>query len=290
MQSMTGFGRAEGALGDVALAVEINSVNRRNFELNCHLPRDWASLERPAAEKLRKQLSRGKVTLAVRFERSSSESSLSWDAAQIRETVARLGDLANAAGVRFEPDADFLLRLVQTLSGNAHLPDAETAWTALEPVVDEALAAHVAMRKTEGAVLASDLTARLEALRQNVQSLAACTAGAVLDYREKLFARLQKAGLELDLDDDRVLKEIALFADRIDVTEELTRLGSHFDQFAEILEADEAAGRKLDFLCQEINREFNTIGSKTNLIEATRTVIDSKNELERIREQVQNLE
>jgi uncharacterized protein (TIGR00255 family) len=127
-------------------------------------------------------------------------------------------------------------------------------------------------------------------MKTALATVAKCAQGVVPHYRDLLLQRLQKAGLELDLDDERVLKEIAIFADRCDITEELTRLDSHFEQFAQTLRHPGAVGRKLDFLCQEINREINTIGSKANNIDITKYVIECKNELERIREQVQNIE
>lgn len=290
MHSMTGFGRAEGEAAGVALSVEISSVNRKSLEIAFHLPRDWTALERPLTDKLRRRLQRGKVSVAIQISRSLATNALSWDAGEVTAILDQLRDLAWQAQVKFEPGADFLLRLVQTLGGSPELPDAEAVWPALEPVVEQALDEHVAMRRTEGASLVCDLSARVGTLRTFHQALSKSTAEAVPAYRERLFARLQKIGLELDLEDERVLKEVALFADRADVSEELTRLASHLAQFDDLLASQEPIGRKLDFLCQEVNREFNTIGSKTNVIEATRTVIDAKNELERIREQAQNLE
>ena len=146
------------------------------------------------------------------------------------------------------------------------------------------------MREKEGAALQADLTLRITELDSIRAGIAGHAEGTTGNYRDALLERLGQLGLELDTSDERVLKEVALFADRCDISEEITRLSSHFEQFNELLSSQEAVGRKMDFLCQEIHREFNTIGSKANHIEITRAVIDGKNELERVREQVQNIE
>jgi len=192
--------------------------------------------------------------------------------------------------VPLQLDAQALLAIIKALDSSEELPE----WPEVMPVVAQALKAALSafneMRATEGAALEADIRARLDAIALWCARIQQDSQGTVARYRELLLERLQKAGLELDLSDERVLKELALFADRCDITEELTRLESHLAQFAQTLSRPEPVGRKLDFICQELNRETNTIGSKANNLDVTRHVIEIKNELERIREQVQNIE
>lgn len=287
---MTGYGRGTVTHEAFEIAVELSAVNRKSLEVTTAQPREWQSLERNLAEKVRKSVNRGKVHVTVQIKRQQAAGGLSWDAAVVADNLQRLRALAGDLGLRFEPDADFLLRLVGNSGDSGQLPDGGDLWPLLEQALDEALVQLIAMRAAEGQALGKDLSERLDRLEGWVGQIHALTESTVPTYRELLLQRLQKAHLEVDLNDERVLKEIALFADRADTTEEITRLASHLTQFRQTLLSDEAIGRKLDFICQEINRELNTIGSKANNLEITRLVIECKNELERIREQVQNIE
>lgn len=287
---MTGYGRGTGRNGDLSIIVELNAVNRKGLDVSASLPRDWLGMERVLCDQVRKAVSRGKVSILLRVEKSDSSAGLTWDDIAVQSSLDRLKALAAKTGVDFKPDADALLRLVGLMDNTSGLPDWESAMPVVEPAFREALDAFLAMRATEGAALVDDMRARIEQLRGWTKAISEISAGTVPRFREQLLERLQKASLELDISDERVLKEIALFADRCDIAEEQTRLDSHLSQFEAALGADDAIGRKLDFLCQEIFREINTIGSKANNIEITRHVIEMKNELERIREQVQNVE
>jgi uncharacterized protein (TIGR00255 family) len=197
---------------------------------------------------------------------------------------------AQAQGLDFKPDCNLLLDLARSVKERSSLPDWKDLKDSLQEAFKAALADIHAMRQQEGAALANDLKERiaeLEAFRKQIEKNA---TGGTQRYRDALLERLKQLELELDASDERVLKEVAIFADRSDISEETTRLASHFEQFLGFLNADKATGRKMDFLCQEIHREFNTTGSKSNDIEVTRLVIEGKNALERIREQVQNIE
>lgn len=290
MHSMTGYGRGTVTHEAFEIAVELSAVNRKSLEVTTTQPREWQSLERNLTEKVRRSVNRGKVHVAVQIKRQQAVSGLSWDTALVADNLRRLRALAGELQVSFEPDADFLLRLVSGSTDAAQLPEAEDLWPLLEQALDAAIAQLIAMRASEGEALAKDLLERLGRLGQWGEEIRRLTLETVPTYREMLLQRLQKAHLEIDLNDERVLKEIALFADRADTTEEITRLASHLQQFRDTVNSAEAVGRKLDFICQEINRELNTIGSKANNLEVTRLVIECKNELERIREQVQNIE
>jgi uncharacterized protein (TIGR00255 family) len=177
-----------------------------------------------------------------------------------------------------------------SLKDRTQLPDWRELETTLKTAFDAALNDLNSMRGREGEALAKDLLARLEELELLRKATAEHAKETVALHREALLQRLKQLDLQFDLEDERLLKELALFADRSDISEELTRLDAHFQQFREFIESNNPSGRKMDFLCQEIHREFNTTGSKSSQIEITRTVIESKNALERIREQVQNVE
>lgn len=290
MQSMTGFGRATTTLEPYEVTIELTSVNRKNLEVTCSLPRDWQAMERLITASVRQQLHRGKVSVNLQLSTGRELETLSWDEPLLADTVNELRLLSDRLGLRFDTDAAFLLKLITTLGGTRALPDWESAWATLAPALETAVTALGQMRREEGTCLAEDLRSRLDAYGEWVGEIRQLSEATVPAYKALLLQRLQKAGLEIDTSDERVLKEIALFADRCDITEELTRLASHLEQFRATLDASGSIGRKLDFLCQEINREVNTIGSKANNLEITRLVIDCKNELERIREQVQNIE
>jgi uncharacterized protein (TIGR00255 family) len=192
--------------------------------------------------------------------------------------------------VPFVPSADLLWQIANSQRVKSHLPGGEVAQPVILTVLGEALRGFAAMRAKEGEALLVDFIRRSESLHRQVETIAARAPEVPANYREQLMKRLREAGLELDLGDERVLREIALFADRCDVSEEITRLRSHFDQFATLLKSDGEIGRRGEFLLQEIGREVNTIGSKANDLTISRAVIELKNELERIREQMANVE
>ncbi|MDR2844843.1 MAG: YicC family protein [Puniceicoccales bacterium] len=293
LKSMTGYGRAGFSLGGTEMTLEASAVNRRGLEISVSGPTEWTALERVVTGWVREHVARGKVTLNFQAQSGGENSALAWDATAVEESLKKLQRQALALSVPFTPDTALLLRLAELhrtrREGLPALDDAATQ-TILQTAVHTALGQLVAMRVSEGAFLAGDLLARIKILDTLLEQIVRHSTGLVTRYREALFARLQQAGLGLDLGDERVLKEVALFADRSDTAEEATRLRSHFEQFTACLEEKQEVGRKLDFLCQEMNRELNTIGSKANHLEITRCVIEGKNELERIREQVQNVE
>lgn len=293
MKSMTGFGRgsAEHPEHDLKIEVEISSVNRKTLDAFISAPREWTGLDQKCTEWLRSAYQRGRVNVQFKAECSDGvRSGLSWSATAMDENIARFRAYAEANGLPFEVNSQLLLELAKTLKDSSTLPDWREIEATIETAFKEALADITDMRQREGAALAEDLLARINELDVLRESIAKHAANSTARYREALFERLKQLDLELDLNDERVLKEIALFADRSDISEEVTRLTCHFEQFRELLASDAAAGRKMDFLCQEIHREFNTTGSKSTQIEITRAVIDGKNALERIREQVQNVE
>ena len=287
---MTGFGRGEINLPDRRLSVEIATVNQKNLQVSCYAPEEWSTLETLSAPWIRARLVRGKVTVRVTFAEAGLKAATAWDEAAVLNALADLRALATRTGVSFEPDARLLLQLAEgKRSTRAPLPGLESCEAAVALGFAAALDQLVAMREAEGRALVADLTERLRRLAALVSAMEAGEKEAPKRHRAALMKRLQEAGLGLDPADERVLKELALFADRCDITEEVVRLKSHILQFTNELKV-EKSGRKLDFLVQELLREVNTVGSKAAEIPTTQAVLEAKTEIERIREQVQNLE
>lgn len=288
---MTGYGRATAAIQDFTLTVQVSSVNRKTLDLTIGAPDEWESLEPAVAELVRKFASRGKVhvDLEVTGDKSAATGAV-WDEDAAAESLRRLQTFAANQGIDFKPTPELLWQVANSQRRTADFPSAETAGAIVTEALTSALRSFAAMRAKEGEALLIDFIKRNEALHRLVEIIATRAPQVPTNYREQLMKRLRDAGLELDLSDERVLREIALFADRCDVTEEITRLRSHFDQFSALLKSDGEIGRKAEFLLQEIGREVNTIGSKANDLTIARAVIELKNELERIREQMANVE
>jgi len=290
MKSMTGYGRAIGSVEALQVAVEVSSVNRKNLDVAVSLPREWQRLDPEVGEIVRGEVQRGRVNVSIAAESPSAGEGALFDESVVAAGLRELEAISAKVGLSFQPDTRLLFEIATAARNKSALPDAEKVAASIVEILKEALREMIAMRSREGGVLRTDLAARRDQLMAWLGEIRSASAGVVADYRETLIKRLRQTGLEFTLEDERVLKEIAIFADRCDITEELTRLESHFSQFSEFLTTNEPIGRKMEFLLQEIGREFNTIGSKANDSAISRLVIDCKNEIERIREQVQNVE
>jgi uncharacterized protein (TIGR00255 family) len=291
MNSMTGFGRGEARQGDRLWQVECASVNRKQLEVVVNVPRDLSALEGEVRNRVATACSRGRVQVSIK--RQDSETAT--DLPQIREAaiehyLARLFSLAGRLGISAEISMSELLRLPGVLGVEAEEANPEEAWPAIREALDAALNQWQQMRGTEGAHLRAEIEGRLASIEALLGRIAEKAPQVPELQRAALRQRLEQAGLPLPLDDERLLKEIALFADRTDVSEELARAASHLKQFRSYLGSGEAVGRSLDFLLQEFFREFNTMGSKCNHAGIAHDVVSAKTELEKIREQVQNLE
>jgi uncharacterized protein (TIGR00255 family) len=293
LMSMTGRGTGTAAGRLARVEVELSSVNRKQLDIAIGLPRALASFEAPIQSRIQQALSRGRITgeIRVAWAPRAQASSVRVDATLAKAHVSALRAAARHLGLPDDLKASTLLALPDVVASDR--PPADLA--ALGPLVDKALAAALAglqaMRRKEGAVLGRDLRARLKTLAALTRRIAARAPAVAAAYRDNLLRRIAAALPGTDLaDDERIRKEIALFADRSDITEELVRLRSHLAQAGDLLDAGGIAGRTLDFLVQEMGREINTIGSKANDGAITRQVIAFKAELERIREQAQNIE
>ncbi len=288
---MTGFGRGSAATEDWLATVEIAAVNRKQAEVVIQSPREINGLDAAIRKAALAVVSRGRLQISIVVERPQGlAADFRIDNGLALAFSKAFGALGRTVGYPVVPTAADFLRQPGILMAGAVEIDPESAWSAIEPALAEALAQLAAMRASEGGHLKTDFLARLEILSKFAEKIAADAPARPVRQREILAKRLRDLGLDLDPADERVTKEIALFADRCDVSEELTRLDSHFAKFREYLEAPEPPGRPLDFLCQELFREFNTIGSKANDAAIAQTIVEAKTELEKIREQVQNVE
>jgi uncharacterized protein (TIGR00255 family) len=291
MHSMTGFGRAEHATSTIAARIEASSVNRKQGEVVVQLPRAYAELEAGIRKIALQKLSRGRVSISIQLERpEGATSTIGINADRARALEAAFTKLSDAIDRTVQATSADFLRTPEILEFDDDPADPADAMQAILPALEAALDQMIAMRANEGQHLHDDVESRISILEKITHDIVS-HAPSVLDrYRENLHRRLSETGLEIDLNDDRILKEIGLFADRCDITEEITRLHSHFEKFREYLALDEPVGRPLDFLCQELNREFNTIGSKANDATLAQHIVNAKTELEKIREQIQNVE
>lgn len=285
---MTGYGSGEASASGARCVVECASVNRKGLEVACQLPREFAALEIPIRDAVSRHVARGRVNVAVTITVAGAEAAIEIDRALARGLLREIRALQKDLSLAGEVDVNALL----ALPGVIRTPQKNSA--DYEPLVlralEPAIAALTAMRAKEGRSLRRDLGKRLAFLRKAHARMARHAPEIVRRYREELHARIARSGAELDIDDARLATEVALFAERCDVSEELTRLDSHFAQLEEKLDSPEPAGRALEFLTQEIYRELNTLGSKAGDSALTRIVVESKVELDKIREQVLNVE
>jgi uncharacterized protein (TIGR00255 family) len=292
IKSMTGQGRAELAAGGVKIAVELRAVNHRQFEARLNLPPALTAVENDVRARLHERIARGYVTCNVQFDVSAAirreNCRVDYDLAAA--FVGRLRQAGRKLGLKDDLTVSALLNIPGLVTG-AEVPDKlDNLGPQVLKCLDHALKALLTMRAVEGRELGRDIQARLRVLGGIVNGIFRRAPEVVKTCRQALWARLQKAGVPLGQSDDRLIREVALFADRSDITEETVRLRSHLKQARAQLASAVPVGRTLDFILQEMFREINTIGSKANDADISRMVVQAKAELERIREQVQNVE
>jgi uncharacterized protein (TIGR00255 family) len=293
MKSMTGYGRGDGSQDGFKVTVEVSSVNRKQTEISVTLPRELEMLEAPMRELIHRYIARGRLTVRVSLHAGAGQQSarLHLNIPLARAYARELNRLARQLHLEGPVTLDHLARAPGVFQTDEQLAEEEDFWPAVEKALSKALAALVRMREREGAHLAQDLVKRIGIMRKAAVQIERHAPEVAERYRRQLLERIRSAGLEAPAaDDERLLKEVVYFADRSDIAEELTRLQSHFQQFDDCLKSREPVGRVLDFLAQEMNREANTIGSKANDSLISRAVVTLKAELERFREQAQNVE
>jgi uncharacterized protein (TIGR00255 family) len=289
---MTGFGTATAEVPGGRFAVEVRSINHRFSEVQLRVPRDLAALEDRARSIVQERVRRGRVEVIVTRDEGTRRPRTVRADVELAGAYARaLRDLAAAIGAAGDVTVDRIAALPDVLRVEDERPDVDAVWPSLEHAIRSAADALVAMRAAEGARLAADLLARVETIERMTDAIAGRGRDVVRSYAERLRARVAELLAEVPVDDARLAAEVVVFADRSDITEELTRLRSHLVQFRHTVAGEDGAvGRKLDFLLQEMGRETNTIGAKANDLEITRVIITMKSELESLREQVQNVE
>lgn len=290
-QSMTGFGSGRGTEGAEDISVELKSVNHKFCEVKTRLPRELQTLEPVAVKQIKAKLTRGAVDLTVkRASRSTTGTVPVVDVALVKEYRRAFKELAHAAGLTDDVRLRDLMQQPGVLKLEEPAVDLAASAVALERAIDQALEALGKMRSVEGVAIEKDLLARLTDVEVRVVRLKVLAPQAVTEHQQRLTERIAELAKGITVDPQRLAQEVALFAERTDVAEELTRLSSHIVQFKTLLQGKEPAGRQLDFLVQEMHREVNTTGSKSQHPEISNHVVALKAELERIREQVQNVE
>ncbi|HWP80509.1 MAG TPA: YicC/YloC family endoribonuclease [Candidatus Acidoferrum sp.] len=290
-KSMTGYGRHQAIVGNREIVVEVRSVNHRYFDFNCRVPRAYGFLEERLKTLTQGYVTRGKVELYV------SVTGLDGQPTEVRLNrqllegyLFALRQIIEEYGVRDDLSVSTLAKNTEIFNVVRQDEDAEEVWRDVEGVAVAALTAYRDMRAAEGERLSKDLLERLCAIEATLPEIDAASARSVVDQRERVTALLAELLGAATVDSGRIATEVALYADRISVTEEVVRLASHIGEMRKLLYGDMVSGRKMDFLLQEMNREMNTIGSKCQRSEIAMLVVDNKAELEKIREQVQNLE
>ena len=291
VRSMTGYGRCGETVGGYHITVELRSVNHRYFEYSSRLPRAYGFLDDKLKTFFQSRVARGKLDVGVWIEAEEAAA----DTVEVRYGTAEaylraLYELRDRYQLRDDISVMALARQPEVLAVSAAETDEEALWQAVQTVAAEALDRFVRMRETEGERLREDVLLRRETILRDVARIEERSPQTVREHMQKVEARLRELLDGAAVDEQRLLTEAAIYADRIAVAEETVRLRSHLDQLQTMLDGDEAVGRKLDFLVQEINREANTIGSKCQDAELARTVVNMKAEIEKIREQIQNLE
>lgn len=290
---MTGYGCGECSQGGFKVAVEISSVNRKQTEISINLPREIELLDAPMRDLINSHISRGRITVRVSLHSSGSQASARKhiNHALAKAYMLELRRLSKDLRLEGPVTLDHLVRAPGVFQTDEEIATGEDLSPAVTSALRKALAEVIRMREREGAHLETDLAKRVNLMSRAVARVRKQAPAVARRYREQLLARIRAAGMEAPgQDDDRLVKEVVYFADRSDIAEELTRLQSHFKQFEDCRKSTEPVGRTLDFLAQEMNREINTIGSKANDSLISSEVVTLKAELERFREQAQNVE
>ena len=289
--SMTGYGKGETASDGLSITVEIRSVNHRYADISVKSPRFLMPFENELRKLVGQFLKRGKIDLFIQADFSSQLG----QKPVLNKTLADaylqvFSDLGEHCRLKDEIPLNLIAVQKDVIAVKEQLPDEEEAIRLVREAVHSGLEKIVAMRQAEGAAMQQDMVMRLDILKGFVASVEQRAPAVVLEWQQKLKDRLARLPDDLSFDPQRVAQELAVFADRCDISEEVTRFRSHIDQFELLFQADEPVGRKMDFLSQELNREANTMGSKANDADLARTVVEIKAELEKIREQIQNIE
>lgn len=291
LRSMTGFGAGRARVGDEEFSVELRSLNHKFCEVKTRLPRELSALEPSMSKQIKDRLARGSVDLLVKRQTATASGTVPVvDVALAREYARAFRELAEALGAPAAISWDQVVTQPGVMKLEEKGMNVEAATQAVQEALGQALKALEQMRQVEGEAIYADLDARLKLIEGWSREVAALAPKAVEDYRQRLTERVAELARGVAVDPQRLAQEVALFAERTDIAEEVTRLASHLEQFRALMASSEPAGRRMDFLVQEMHREVNTTGSKSQHAEISARVVSMKAEVERIREQVQNVE
>ena len=293
IRSMTGYGRFQSKVDSMNITVELKSVNHRYFEFNSRVPRNYGFLDEKLKSYIGSRVSRGKVECYVSVENlEDDEIQILVNHSLAQSYLGALRELAdrNELNLRDDLAMSSLARYNDIFTVHKQEADEDKIWNAVKTVAEKAVDKFIEMRETEGNKLKNDVLSRADLILQKVSVIEERSPQTVKEYNDKLLARINEFLSDVQVDEQRLLTECAIFADKVAVAEETVRLRSHIDQLRQFLDSNEAVGRKTDFLVQEMNREANTIGSKAQDVTIARCVIDIKAEIEKIREQIQNIE
>ncbi|HIT85231.1 MAG TPA: YicC family protein [Candidatus Ornithomonoglobus intestinigallinarum] len=291
LKSMTGYGRCERLAEGRKILVELRSVNQRFTDYGIKLPKHLGFLEEPVRSFASEYITRGKVDIYISVENyEEADKDIHLNTALAASYISALAKLRDEFDLRDDISVMSVAQFGDIFKAERREEDRDEIWRLVKGVMEEAMAELVAMREREGERIEKDLVARIEYMKTLTEKIDERSPQTVAEYREKLYAKIKELLEEREPDETRLLTEVAIFADKIAVNEETVRLSSHFEEFYNIIGSGEPAGRKLDFLIQEINREVNTIGSKAQDVEIAKLVVTLKGEIEKLREQVQNIE
>lgn len=291
LKSMTGYGRHEEMIDGKKISVEIKSVNHRYSDYGIRVPRHLGFLEEKIRNRASEVITRGKVDIFVNIDfYKTADKDIILNEELAGKYIAALHELRDKFDLRDDISVMQISRFPDIFKDERVEDDADEVWQEVKTVMDRSLADFTAMREREGARIEKDLRERIRYMKKLTAEIEERSPQTVREYEERLYTKIKEILEDRSADEARVLTEVAIFADKVAVNEETVRLGSHFEEFISILDLNEPAGRKLDFLIQEINRETNTIGSKVSDVQIAKTVVTLKGEIEKLREQIQNIE
>ncbi len=291
VRSMTGFGRGEATVDGRDIVVEIKSVNHRYFEFNCRTTRGYSFLEEKLKSYIKDSVKRGKIDVYVSLtQKEDTESVVKINESLAQGYINALKELSQEYGIKDDISVSTVSAYSDIFQVRKAPEDEEEVWNAVKPVLDSALKNFISMRETEGEKMKADVMDRAERILSIVSEIELRSPERVKEYEARLKEKIQELLGSAEYDEQRIITEVAIFGDKVAVDEETVRLRSHFDQLKVLMNGDGEVGRKLDFIIQEMNREANTIGSKANDSDLAHKVVDIKAEIEKIREQIQNLE
>lgn len=288
---MTGYGRASLVHDDTSIEIEVSSVNKRHLETIFSVPKEWHRFEYEVVKDIKKFFERGRIRIVINtLKKSDKEADIIFDESIIERDLVKLESFLSPKGQHLEINADLILQLANLRKNQTEIPSLNKVNSQLKETLISACKDMLQMRMVEGETIKKDLLSRIKSINNFIEEIEEHSVGMVQEHQNKLLERLEKSNLSLDQDDDRILKEVALFAEKSDTSEEITRLKSHLVQMKDTLDSEGCIGRKLEFLLQEVSRELNTFCSKSTRTSCTNIALNARTEVEKMREQSLNIE